>query len=171
SDGVSRRDETRGDRQMTENTAIRRAFNIRQYDLSASLQRFLEEKTGIPCDLIYDGYKMRDEKPFITVEQMQGNTEINVKGREAIESIYRYQVGLHASNPVERMKEQERISDLFLFIDIPYYNHEESTEKPVGFFNVELDVVMPVTSDDITDQSGRHTVYFDIEIMTTKRGC
>lgn len=144
-------------------------LNAKQYDLTASLQRFLREQTGIRADLVFDGYKHPQERPLITVEQMQNNNEFNVKGREAVQTIYRWQVGLHASNPVERFKLQEELNDLLIFNDIPYFNFEKSAEEPAGFFGVVITAVVPMAGDDVTEHSTRHTVYFDIETNLTKR--
>src|SRR5690625_193430 len=139
---------------------------IEQYDFIVSLKHFFENKLGLPCDIIADGYKMRDEKPFMTVEQMQNNYEYNVKGREAVEAIYRAQVGLHAGNAVEKMRIQESVQNALIFEKIPYRKAGEN----VGFFSVEVMAVMPMPSGDITNHSGRHTVYFDVELSTYKRG-
>lgn len=147
------------------------AFNIEQYDLTASLQRYLTERLELPCDIIIDGYEWRKDKPFMTIEQMQGNNEFIVKQREAVESIYRFQVGLHASNGVERMQLQERINNLFLFGKIRYYRFNESATNSVGFFDVELNAITPMPSDDITNHARRFTVYFDVEVSTIKRSC
>src|SRR5690625_6881883 len=89
---------------------------------------------------------------------MQNNYEYNVKRREAVEVVYRAQVGLHASNGVERMRLQERINNGLLFDGIEYRSGEETS----GFFDVEITGIMPMPSDDITDRGRRHTVYFDI---------
>lgn len=145
--------------------------NVRQYDLTASLQRFMRERTGLQTDLIYDGYKWGEARPLITIEQMPGNNEFNVKRRDAVEVTYRWQIGMHASNVVERMKRQEEINDLLLFDKIPYYNFDKSAEIPAGFFDVELTAIVPIASDDITNHSVRHTVYFDVELKTIKRRC
>lgn len=144
-------------------------MTYKQYDLTASLQRFLNDKSGIRVDLVYDGYSFPNNRPLITIEQMQNNLEYNVKGREAVEVIYRWQIGLHASNAVERMKEQERINDLLTFSNIPYFDFEKSADNPAGFFSVEVNAITPMPSDDITNHSIRHTVYFDVELLTIKR--
>lgn len=144
-------------------------MTYKQYDLTASLQRFLNDRSGIRVDLVYDGYSFPNNRPLITIEQMQNNLEYNVKGREAVEVIYRWQIGLHASNAVERMKEQERINDLLTFSNIPYFDFEKSADNPVGFFSVEVNAITPMPSDDITNHSTRHTVYFDVELLTIKR--
>ena len=144
-------------------------MTYKQYDLTASLQRFLINETGIQTDLVFDGYEYSPTRPLITIEQMQNNLEYNVKGREAVEVIYRWQIGLHASNAVERMKEQERINDLLTFSNIPYFDFEKSADNPAGFFSVEVNAITPMPSDDITNHSTRHTVYFDIELLSIKR--
>src|SRR5690625_6687788 len=129
-------------------------FNIDQYGFLVSLKRYFEDKHGLPCDIIYDGYKWRDEKPFMTIEQMQNNYEYNVKRREAVEIAYRAQVGLHASNGVERMKLQERINNGLLFDGIEYRSDGETS----GFFDVEITGIVPMPSDDKTDRGLRDTV-------------
>src|SRR5690625_2650081 len=142
-------------------------FNIEQYGFLVSLKRYFEDKHSLPCDIIYDGYKMRDEKPFMTIEQMPNNYEYNVKRREAVEVVYRAQVGLHASNGVERTRLQERIDNGLWFDGIEYRSGEETS----GFFDVEITGKIPMRSDYITDRGRRHTVYFDIELNTYKRSC
>lgn len=146
-------------------------MEIRQYDLSYSLQKFLGSKTGLPVDIVYDGYKMRAEKPFITIEQMQNNHEILSKMREAVRTIYRFQIGLHASNAVEKMKTQEDISYALTFSDIPYFNTTKSIDVVVGLFDVRLNAVVPMPADDLTKQSNYHRVYFDVEVNSIKRRC
>src|SRR5690625_2005366 len=141
------------------------AINIEQYELLEILKRYFEDKYDIPYDINYDSYKWRDEKPFMTIEQMQNNYEYSVKRREAVEVVYRAQVGLHASNGVERMRLQERINNGLLFDGIEYGSDGETS----GFFDVEITGIIPMPSDDITDRGRRHTVYFDIELNTYKR--
>ena len=143
----------------------------KQWNLTVSLQQFLRDKTGIQTDIVYDGYEYSSVRPLITIEQMQNNYEYNVKGREAVETIYRWQVGLHASNVIERGKRQEDISDILIFNDIPYFDYDKPNDEPVGFFDVEINAVTPMPADDIAKHSVRHTVYFDVELNTYKRGC
>ena len=143
----------------------------KQWNLTVSLQQFLRDKTGIQADIVYDGYVYSSVRPLITIEQMQNNYEYNVKGREAVETIYRWQVGLHASNLIERGKRQEEISNTLIFNDIPYFDYEKSANESVGFFDVEINAVTPMPADDIAKHSVRHTVYFDVELNTYKRGC
>lgn len=146
-------------------------LNKRQYDLMYSLRSFLIGETGIPCDIVYDGYKKRKDKPYTTVEQMQNNNEYNTKLREAVETTYRFQIGLHASKLSEKSKLQEDITRVLLFDKVPYFNTELSLVENVGRFSVNVMAVVPMPSDDLSDVSGHHTVYFDVEINDTKRRC
>ena len=142
-----------------------------QWNLTVSLQQFLRDKTDIQTDIVYDGYEYSSIRPLITIEQMQNNYEYNVKGREAVETIYRWQIGLHASNVIERGKRQEDISDILIFNDIPYFDYNKSADEPVGFFDVQINAVTPMPADDIAKHNVRHTVYFDVELNTYKRRC
>src|SRR5690625_4561644 len=118
SSGVSPKTNTRGVVEMI----------IRQYDLENSLVLFLERELKIRTDLVYDGYEFPEDRPFITIETMQNNIEILTKRREAVQRIYRYQVGLHADNPVNLRHTQEDISDLLTFKKIPYFSTRESAD-------------------------------------------
>ena len=142
-----------------------------QWNLTVSLQQFLRDKTGMQVDIVYDGYEYSSVRPLITIEQMQNDYEYNVKGRDAVEAIYRWQVGLHASNVIDRGKRQEEISNTLIFNDIPYFDYEKSANESVGFFDVEINAVTPMPADDIAKRSVRHTVYFDVELNTYKRRC
>lgn len=142
---------------------------VTNLNLTNSLQRFLRERTGIRTDLIYDGYTFFNERPLVTIEQMQGNNEYNVKRREVVEVTYRWQIGLHAENFNQKMRLQDEINELMMFSKIPYYDFNKSADNPAGFFRVEVSAVTPMPSDDITKESRRHTVYFDTEITTIKR--
>lgn len=143
-------------------------MEVKQYDLQYAIQRHLSEELTIPVDIVYDGYKLRDTKPFVTLEQMQNNNEIIAKMREASQVIYRFQVGLRASNSFEKVKLQEQISDIFTFNEIPYFDTEDTVDNEVGFFCVDLTGVVPMFSDEKSRETDYHRVYFDIEIDTKK---
>ncbi|SET69193.1 hypothetical protein SAMN05216389_12110 [Oceanobacillus limi] len=133
-----------------------------QLELGYSIQVFLEDKTGIPSVLIYDGIKLPDEKPFITVEQMQNNLTAISKQNESIATTFRFQLGLYARTHAERSSKQDEIRELFLFEDIPLYN--ETGGLTSGFFNVSITNEVPIIPEDISDQTRMHRLYFDIEV-------
>ena len=142
---------------------------MNQYDLQNSLRFFFIRELSLACDIVYDGYKFPETRPLVTIEPMQNNYVSLSKQREAIQSIYRFQIGLRANNAVELAQLQERITDAFLFEKIPYYDTQISVDEPVGFFVVDLTAVVPMPAEDINKHSERHKVYFDIEIENIKR--
>lgn len=142
---------------------------MNQYDLQNSLRFFFIRELSLACDIIYDGYKLPEMRPLVTIEPMQNNYASLSKQREAIQSIYRFQIGLRANNAVELVQLQERITNAFLFEKIPYFNTQVSVDEPVGFFVVDLTAVVPMPAEDINKHSERHKVYFDIEIENIKR--
>ena len=146
-------------------------MNKRQYDIMYSLQRYLKDITTMRVDLVFDGYIMHKDRPLITIEQMQNNLEYITKLRESVSTDYRFQVGLHASNPVEKMKLQEVMIEALIFGDVPYFRTSVSIEDSAGIMSVKVMAVVPMPSDDIAQESGRHTVYFDVEIDDIKRRC
>lgn len=141
-----------------------------QYDIENSLILFFMRETGIKTDLVFDGYELPSERPLITVEPMPNSNEVRTKRREAIQTIYRFQIGLHASNAIERRHKQELISDLLLFERVPYYITDNSIDEPVDYFLCELTAVVPMGADELNRISEYHRVYFDVEIEDIKRG-
>lgn len=141
----------------------------RQHGLQYSVIEHLKDETGLRVDWVYDGYKKPKDEIYVTVEQMQNNYEYIVKLREAVQSIHRLQVGLHAQSNGERSKLQDDIERIFMFDKFTYYDTEKSPAIACGSFLVEMKSVTPMPSGDITDKSGYHTVYFDIEIDIINR--
>jgi len=141
-------------------------MSVHQHGLQHSIITHLRNKLGIRVDWVFDGYKKPAEKPFITVEQMQNNNEILAKGREAVETIYRFQVGLHARSSTDRSRQQEQIRRIFLFDEITFLDTDKSPAIARGFFRADLTAEVPMPAQDISNTSDYHTVYFDIEIPT-----
>lgn len=135
-----------------------------QHGLQHSIITHLRNKLGIRVDWVFDGYTKPTAKPFVTVEQMQNNNEILSKGREAVETIYRFQVGLHAQSTSDRSRLQTKIKRIFLFDEIPFIDTDKSPALASGFFMCELMAEVPMPAGDISNTSDYHTVYFDIEI-------
>ncbi|MBS4195330.1 hypothetical protein [Lederbergia citri] len=135
-----------------------------QHGLQHSIISHLRNKLGIRVDWVFDGYKKPTEKPFITVEQMQNNNDILAKQREAVRTIYRFQVGLHAQSSTDRARLQERIKRIFLFDEITFLDTDKSPAQASGFFMCELMAEVPMPAGDVSNISDYHTVYFDIEV-------
>src|SRR5690625_5210693 len=128
-----------------------------------------ERNTGIRKDNTFVGYEIPNERPLITIEPMQNNYESISKQREAMQVIYRFQIGLRAGNPVEKRHKQEEISELLTTRKIPYFNTQRSVDEPVGYFLWHLNAVVPMSADEINRKSKNHRVYFDVEIEDIKR--
>lgn len=137
---------------------------IHQHGLNRAIVQHLREQTDIRVDLLYDGYERREEKPLITVETMQNNNEILAKGREAIQTIYRYQIGLTDVNSVDLSINQEKLQRIFNFDKFIFYDTIKSPAEASGFFMCNLTAVVPMPAGDISNKSEYHRVYFDIEI-------
>lgn len=142
-------------------------MTIVQYDIQASIMRHLEQKTGLRVIWIYDGVTLPDEKqkPFLTIEQMQDDITILAKQREAIETIYRFQVGLFARTAAERARLQESLRSIFLYDDFALLDTSQSGFPPVGVFNVTVERIVPIPADDLAQASKYHRVYFDIFVQ------
>jgi hypothetical protein len=138
-----------------------------QYNLQHSLITHIEVKTGIKTIWHYDGVKLPKTKPFITVEQMQNNTTILSKRREAVRTIYRFQIGLFASSASDRAIKQDELKRVLLFDEIELLDANTPGRYSLGFFNVDLTAEVPLPAEDVSDETKKHRVYFDVEIDVT----
>lgn len=115
---------------------------------------------------IFDGVKLPGEsdKPYMTIEQMQNNDVGYTKGREAIETIHRFQLGLFAKTTTDRSRMQNAVTKTLRFDRINLIDVEKSTTDVVGFFDVKLSAVVPMSAESVDARSTYHRVYFDVEI-------
>jgi hypothetical protein len=136
-----------------------------QLNIQHSLRTHIENKTGIKTIWIYDGVKLPKSKPFITIEQMQNNTTIISKQREAVMTVYRFQIGLFATSANDRARKQDEIKRVLLFDSIELLN--ATSGASLGFFHVDLTAEVPMPAEDVSDETNKHRVYFDVEIDVT----
>src|SRR5690625_1620345 len=144
---------------------------LHQHGLNRSLILHLRDKLGedFRISLHSDGLTLPEERPLILIEQMQSNSEILTKQREAIETIYRYQIGLFDVNSAQLSINQERLQRIFNFDEIPFYDTLQSPHKMTGYFLCNLTAVTPMPASDISKRSEYNRVYFDVEINDIKR--
>jgi hypothetical protein len=137
-----------------------------QLNLQHSLRLHISAKTGINTVWIFDGVKLPTTKPFITIEQMQNNTTVISKQREAVRTIYRFQIGLFASSATDRAHKQDELKRVLLFDKIELI--EATTPgTSLGFFNASITAEVPMPAEDVSDETNKHRVYFDVEIDVT----
>jgi hypothetical protein len=136
-----------------------------QLNIQHSMRSHIAAKTGITTVWIYDGVKLPTTKPFITVEQMQNNTTVISKQREAVRTIYRFQIGLFASSATDRARKQDELKRILLFDKIELLN--ATSGFSLGFFNVDVTAEVPMPAEDVSNETQKHRVYFDIEVDVT----
>ncbi len=145
-------------------------MTLHQHGLGRSIIMHLRDKfPDAQVDLKFDGYEMPETRPLIVIEPMQNNYEILAKQREAIGTIYRYQIGLFEKNSVELSKNQEQLQGVFNFDRFAFYDTLQSPAELRGYFLCELTAVTPIPADDLAKKSDYNRVYFDVEIQDTKR--
>jgi hypothetical protein len=137
-----------------------------QLNLQHALLTHLENRTGIPTIWVYDGVKLPESKPFLTIEQMQNNTTVISKQRESVRTIYRFQVGLHARTAKDRALKQDEIKQIFLFDEIELLDATNPVQS-LGFFRTDLTAEVPMPAAEVSNKTEYHRVYFDIEINVT----
>jgi hypothetical protein len=136
-----------------------------QLDLQHSIRTHIATKTGINTVWVYDGVKLPTAKPFVTVEQMQNNTTVISKQREAVRTVYRFQIGLFASSATERARKQDDLKRVLLFDEIELLS--ATTGDLLGVFRADLTAEVPLPAEDISDKTKMHRVYFDVEVDVT----
>jgi hypothetical protein len=137
-----------------------------QLNLQHSIHAHLADKTGIKVVWIYDGVKLPTTKPFITVEQMQNNTTVISKQRDAVRTIYRFQIGLFANSASNRAIMQDELKRILIFDEIELLD-ATIPGKSLGFFHAEITAEVPMPAEDISNETQKYRVYFDVEIDVT----
>lgn len=141
---------------------------MNQLDIQHSLRTYFAAKHDMEVVWIYDGVKLPTAKPFMTIEQMQNNTSVLSKMRDAVQTLYRFQVGLQAVSASQRAQLQEQIHRGLLFDKIPLLDASNPSSPASGFFVVEGDIsVTPISAEDVSDKTQYHKVYFDVTVRAT----
>ena len=143
--------------------------NMTKDNITKSLLVHLQEKTGIKTAWKVSGMELPSETPFILVEEMQDNNNVLSKGREAVETTVRYQIGLYARTTAQRSVLWDELSRVLLFDEVTYTDYSKSPAIVGGFFNCAVSAEVPFGADELSDLSKYHRVYFDVEIQNIRR--
>lgn len=136
-----------------------------QHEIHYSLKRHLETTfVGVTVVWVYDGVALPTVKPFITVESMQNNNEILSKGRETIETVFRFQIGLYAANSTSKARMQSQLSNAINFERITLYQTSITPTSAVGFFDAFVTSVVSIPAEASEAETQKHKVYFTVEI-------
>lgn len=136
-----------------------------QHEIHYSLKRHLESKfAGVPVVWVYDGVTLPAVKPFITVEQMQNNNAILSKGRESIQTVFRFQVGLYAKSSTEKARMQSELTNAINFERITLYQTSITPVSAVGFFDAFVTNVVAIPAEATEAETQKHKVFFDVEV-------
>lgn len=142
-------------------------MNITNLGLSYSLKTFISTEMPISAEIKYDGMTLPKKKPFVIIEHRPTTNQQLAKLRETINITYRFQIGVFAESSYKLSEYRERLTDLFLFESIPYY------DENAALTNVEFSVepnfnIVPIFTDDITKETIKHRFYIDVEIKVNK---
>ncbi len=136
-----------------------------QHEIQHSLITHLRSKfAGVTVVWVYDGVTLPAVKPFITVEQMQNNNAILSKGRESIETVFRFQVGLYVKSFTEKARMQSEIANAINFERITLYQTSITPASAVGFFDAFVTNVVAIPAEATEAETQKHKVFFDVEI-------
>lgn len=128
-----------------------------------SLKINLEGLTNISTLILYDGIELPKEKPFITIDQLTNTFDNVSKQRESVRTNHNFRVGIFAKTLRNRLEIQQSLRDIFSFQSLTLYD-EEGTDSGKEFEISEMNEI-PLSAEDISRETDKHRVYFDIEIQ------
>lgn len=134
------------------------------YELAFSVRRHLETKVTELSRVkeIYDGVSLSGvAKPFGTIQSLQTNDTVLAAGRQSYEEVYRYQVGLFASNIGERRRLEEKIRNA-LRGELALY--DENLTLTGDTFICDLAGFTPMSNDDPAKDTYNFHGYFDVAV-------
>jgi hypothetical protein len=135
------------------------------YSIISHLDSQVPELTEVVW--MYDGVSLTDRvKPFATIEQMPSSSAVIAAGRQDFEETYRFQIGLFANNISERSKLAEKVKSALKQSNISLLDTSQPFPPPtVGSFVCDVLAVTPIPVEDTADNTNKHRVYFDVEVM------
>jgi|SRR5690625_984964 len=128
-----------------------------------SLKINLEDLTDIHTVILYDGIKLPDEKPFLTIDQLTNTFDSVAKQRESVRTNHNFRVGVFAKSLRNRYEIQQTLRDIFSFSELVLHN-EEGNDTGRKFEITSMNEI-PLNAEDISSDTSKHRVYFDIEIQ------
>lgn len=131
------------------------------HDVQASLKVFIEKAAGAPCVWIFDGAKLPATRPITTIEALPTIMSQLTKGRETIQSKYRFQIGVLCKNSVQASQLPQHIAELLMFNKVDLI--DTATDTIVGSFEATVERVTPVPADTI-DSAEKHKNYIDVTV-------
>ena len=139
------------------------------YSIISHLKSRVAELTDVVW--IFDGVTLTGRtKPFGTVEQMMPTSERLAKERDLYATTYRFQIGLHAKTIAQRSQLQERMHEALLDADIALLDTSQPLPPPtVGFFYCDVNSITPIPVEDVTDETNKHRLYFDVEVYVERK--
>ena len=137
-----------------------------QHEIQSSLIDHLRKATSLNVVWVYDGVTLPESegKTYMTVEQLPNSTSILSKGREAVRTIYRFQVGLYAKTAAERARKQSEVLRILTFDEIPLLDTAVPTLDVIGKLDAQVLAETPITPTGVEQESRYNRVYFDVEV-------
>jgi len=128
-----------------------------------SVKKKIEDDTSLDVYTKYDGFELPKDKPYVLIESMQNNNQSLSKGRETVQTIFRYQVGIFAESDAKLSEYQGELRNLFLFEVFDLYDGLGVKTNRTFEINDDFNENQ-IFSDDLTDITRRHRLYFTVEI-------
>lgn len=131
-----------------------------------SLVKQLEEKTGIPCKIIFTELEHPKSFPYIYIRNVPSNHEVLSKGRETIESTYEFELILYNNSQIEMSKNRSKVMRALMFDKFKYYNSD--AEETNRTFEIESGVFESPTIVNTAEYvSSYFQVSYDFQIVAT----
>lgn len=108
-------------------------------------------------------------KPFFIVENMQETGARITAGRETFEEVYRFQVGVFAESQIELSRKGHEAKDRMRKA-IQLYDTSQQPPSAAGFFYAEPGEIVPIRTEDSTDETNKHRSYIDLAVTIFVQG-
>src|SRR5690625_78800 len=105
-------------------TGIKRGLSNMQLGLDYSLKIFIENVLDIETFIHRDGLKLPIEGNFSVVKRSPNLYSQISKAREAMSSVYRYEINIYAETLADRETFQDALVESFMFTELELYDNQ-----------------------------------------------
>lgn len=142
---------------------------LNKLGLAYSIKRRIEQEIpAITGHIRHSGMEKPTELPYVVVSNRNVMNLGMSKRRESTSTTYAFQIDLFADTYYELDVLQDHIERLFLYDEFTYYTRDGVVTDYRFMIDDEDFMVVPLYSDDSTDETSKHSVHFDVKITSIK---
>lgn len=118
----------------------------------------------------YNGLTLSNQaQPFFVVENISEGGTAAAAGRDTFEEVYHFQIGVYAGSQIEVNRKAQEAKD-HLRKQIQLFDTSQQPPPTVGFFYADPGQIVPMTTEDPTDETNKHRSYIDVDVTIFIQG-